>query len=190
MLKHPDYFHLGKILRSHGLTGNLICVFDTDKPESYSKLESVLLERNNSLLPYFVKKVTLKGHEVHLLLEGIDTAEKASVLKGCDIYLPLNKLPKRSKNEFYIHDLLGCNLTDINLGELGTVEDVIETAGQNLLSFNYKGAEILLPFVKEFVINVDIQGKAVSTNIPEGLIDIYTQPSKHQKDDALEEESE
>lgn len=187
MLKHADYFHLGKIVRTHGLTGNMICVFDTDRPEAYLKLESLFLEKNSSFLPYFVKKILLKGPEAHLTLEGIDSAEKAATIKGSDIYLPLSKLPKRGKNEFFIHDLLGCKLVDSLHGELGLVEDIIETAGQDLISFTYKGSEVLLPFVKEFVTDIDMASKIVKTNLPDGLLEIYTSTVKQEKDDAFEE---
>ncbi len=187
MLKHTDYFHLGKIVRTHGLTGNMICVLDTDRPEAYLKLESLFLEKNSSFLPYFVKKMALKGAEAHLTLEGIDSAEKAAVLKGSDIYLPLSKLPKRGKNEFFVHDLLDCKLFDVTHGELGVVEDIIETAGQDLISFTYKGSEVLLPFVKEFVTEIDMPNKTVKTNLPEGLLEIYTSKVKLEKDDAFEE---
>ena len=188
MLKHPDYFQLGRIVRAHGLTGNMICILDTDKPEAYLKLESLFLERNNTLLPYFVKKIILKGPDAHLTLEGIDNAEKATALKGAEIYLPLNKLPKMSKNEFYIHDLLECKLIDSLHGELGVVEDIIETAGQSLISFTYKGSEVLLPFVKDFVTDVDLSSKTVKTTLPDGLLEIYTSTVKEVKDDALEED--
>ncbi|MBC7391030.1 MAG: 16S rRNA processing protein RimM [Opitutaceae bacterium] len=187
MLKHADYFHLGKIVRTHGLTGNMICVLDTDRPEAYLKLESLFLEKNSSFLPYFIKKLILKGPEAHLTLEGIDSAEKAAALKGSDIYLPLSKLPKRGKNEFFIHDLLGCKLVDDLHGEMGLVEDIIETAGQDLISFTYKGAEVLLPFVKEFVTDIDMATKIVKTSLPDGLLEIYTSTIKQEKDDAFEE---
>jgi len=190
MLKHPDYFHLGKIVRTHGLNGNMICVFDTDKPESYLKLESVFLEKGSNFLPYFVKKITLKGPEVHLTLEGIDSSEKAATIKGSEIYLPLSKLPKRSKDEFYIHDLLQCKLIDSVHGELGVIEDIIETAGQDLISFTYKGSEVLLPLVKEFVTNVDLTQNVVHTSLPDGLLEIYTSTAKVERDDAFEEEQD
>ena len=187
MLKHQDYFHLGKIVRTHGLAGNMICVLDTDRPEAYLKLESLFLEKNTSFLPYFVKKLILKGPDAHLTLEGIDNVEKAANLKGSDIYLPLSKLPKRNKNVFFVHDLLGCKLVDVTHGELGIVEDIIDTAGQDLISFTYKGSEVLLPFVKNFLTDINMETKTVQTNLPDGLLEIYTSTVKPEKDDAFEE---
>jgi len=188
MLKHPEHFQLGKIGRTHGLHGDVIAILDTDKPSAYAKLEGFFLEVNHTFLPYFIRKISIRGNEAHISLEGITNVEQATRLKGADIYLPIDKLPKPTKGEFYFHDLLGCRLIDQSLGELGTVEDIIETAGQKLISFHYQEKEVLLPFVKQFVTEIDLDGKTLKTQLPEGLIELYMEETKAEKDDAFEEE--
>src|SRR5689334_3914051 len=101
MFQHPKHFHLGKILRTHGLKGEIICSLDTDVPEAYTKLKGFFLEINGTLLPYFVKTIKINGGEATISLEDVTTSDQAAKLKGADIYLPLDKLPKIAKDEFY-----------------------------------------------------------------------------------------
>lgn len=190
MFHHPKHFQLGKILRSHGLKGELVCSLDTDVPEAYAKLKGFFLEINHTLLPYFVKSIKINGNEALISLEDVTTSEQANRLKGADIYLPLEKLPKIAKDEFYWHDLLGAELIDEELGLLGTIDDVIETSGHNLLSFNYQGKEVLFPFVKEFVKDFDLKTKKVEIKLPEGLLDIYLATAVEKDDDLEGEEVE
>ena len=190
MHKHPNHFNLGRIGRTHGLTGDLICVLDTDKPHAYAKLDAFFLEINNQFLPYFIRKFSIRGSEAYISLEGVTNVEQASRLKGAEIYLPLEKLPKPGKNEFYFHDLIGCTLTDKNHGELGVVEEIIETAGQKLISFTHQGKEVLIPFVKQFVTTIDTENKTLKTELPVGLLELYLEETRAEKDDALEEEEE
>jgi 16S rRNA processing protein RimM len=187
MLKHPNYFQLGRILRTHGLAGDVVCLFETEKPQAYTKLKGFFVESNGMLLPHFIEKISLRGEEALLSLEGIKTSDQAAKLKGAAIYLPIDKLPKLPKDEFFIHDMLGCQLSDVNLGVLGTVEDIVETAGQSLIVFQYQGKEVLLPFVKEFVTDIDLEKKELKTQLPDGLLDIYLEEKKGEQDDALDE---
>jgi 16S rRNA processing protein RimM len=190
MFKYPKHFHLGKIIKTHGLHGDVVCSFDTDNPAAYAKLKSVFLEVHNTLLPFFIKRIKWNGAEAIVSLDDITSADQAGKLKGADIYLPLEKLPKPRKNEFYWHDLLGSELIEKELGPLGKIQDIIETSGHNLLSFEYQGKEVLLPFVKEFVLEVDLESKIVQVQLPDGLLDIYLAETNTEKDDAFEEEKE
>ena len=94
MLKHPHYFQLGRISRTHGLQGELVAILDTDKPNLYSKLDSFFLEINQKLAPHFIQKISIRGSEARILLEGINNVEQAAKFKGVEIFLPLEKLPK------------------------------------------------------------------------------------------------
>lgn len=189
MHKHPKHFQLGRVLRSHGLAGDVVCLLDTDHPEYYAKQKAFFLEINHSLLPYFIKKVNLKGADAIISFEGITTSEQASKLKGSEIYLPLEALRKPSKNEFYLHDVIGCTLIDDQLGELGVIESLIEATGNNLLTLTYQGSEVLVPLVKEFVYDIDIEHKTLKSRLPEGLLELYLE-KKVEKDDAFDEEDE
>lgn len=190
MFKYPKHFHLGKIIKAHGLHGDVSCSFDTDSPRSYAKLKGFFLEINHTLLPYFITSIKLNGDEAIVSLEEVKTVEQANKLKGADIYLPLEQLPKPPKDEFYWHDLLGCEIIDEELGALGTIEEVVETSGHNLLTFKYQNKEVLVPFVKQFIKQVDIKAKKLEVQLPDGLLDIYLAETNAERDDALEEETE
>lgn len=185
MLKHPHYFQLGRISRTHGLQGELVAILDTDKPNLYSKLDSFFLEINQKLAPHFIQKISIRGSEARILLEGINNVEQAAKFKGVEIFLPLEKLPKPNKDEFYFHDLIGCQLVDADRGILGNVEDVMDASAQKLLFFHYQGKEVLLPLVSEFVTEIDTESKILKTSVPDGLLELYMEEPK-QRDKNLE----
>ena len=56
-MQKEDCYFLGKITRKHGLSGNLILKLDTDQPEIYKKLESIFVEINGLLVPFFIEKI-------------------------------------------------------------------------------------------------------------------------------------
>ena len=187
MHKHPNHFQLGKVLRTHGLAGDLVCLFDTEKPEAYAKLKSIFIESGSFLQPFSVRKITFRPNDVLLAIDGYNTPEQAAKFKGADIYLNLEALPKAPKNEFYLHDLVGCTIIDAHHGELGIIESVIETTGQNLLAFTYQGSEVLVPFVDAFVKEINLSEKKLHSELPEGLLELYleTKPVKDDGDDEV-----
>ena len=52
-MRKEDCYYLGKITKTHGFKGNLILHLDTDEPELYENLESVFIERDGMLVPFF-----------------------------------------------------------------------------------------------------------------------------------------
>jgi 16S rRNA processing protein RimM len=66
-------------------------------------------------------------------------------------------------------------MIDQNLGNIGKVADVLEGNEQFLLQFYHQNAECFLPLVDEFVLEVNKETRTVHTQIPDGLLEIYTQ---------------
>ena len=81
----------------------------------------------------------------------------------------LEKLPK---GQYYIRDLIGCVVIDENYGELGQVEDVLTDRPQQLYKIkSEEHGEIYFPWVKEFILNVDIEKKEIETKLPKGILE-------------------
>ena len=72
-----ECFNLGYIAKRIGNHGELAFVLDVDNPGNYQKLETVFVELNNNLVPFFIKKLHLRGNTAVVSIEGIDTIEKA-----------------------------------------------------------------------------------------------------------------
>ena len=166
-------YQLGYVIKPHGLKGDVSIYIDADEPQAYRNLESVLIQQDNQLVPFFITKIKISGDKAILNLEGSTTIEAAQLLKGSALFLPLSALPELSEDQFYFHEIIGFNVEDESLGEIGPVSTVYDAGPQDLLAIEHKGHEVLLPINDETVIKVDKNKKQIMVNIPDGLLDIY-----------------
>jgi 16S rRNA processing protein RimM len=172
-MKIEDCFQLGYIVKPHGIHGALTIYLDTDNPDYYKELESVYVEYQQKLVPFFIDHIKIKDNQATVEFQDIDGIEKASQYKGCTLYLPLDFLPPLGSGQFYYHDIIGFIAKERNLGKLGEVKTIYEANGNDLFSVLYKGKEVLIPIRDEFVIELNKEAREILLELPDGLIDIY-----------------
>jgi 16S rRNA processing protein RimM len=168
-----ECFNLGYISRRVGNKGELAFILDVDDPSRYQKLESVFVELNNSLIPFFIKKIQLRANMATVTIDGIDTIERAEELVKAGLYLPLSSLPQLTGKKFYFHEMAGFTVIDKVHGEIGIIESVLDFPQQAIFQIKKGFKEILIPAKEEFIISIDRADKRLEINAPEGLIDIY-----------------
>lgn len=168
-----ECFNLGYIARKVGNHGELAFVLDVDDPKRYNKLESVFIELNHSLVPFFIKTISIKGTTATVALEGIDSIERAEELVKSSLFLPLSLLPPLKGKKFYLHEIVGYTATDKTFGELGKVTEVLDFPQQVILQIQYGKHQVLIPAKEEFIISIKRDEKIIELDAPAGLIDIY-----------------
>lgn len=166
-------YELGYISKPHGLKGDVSIIIDADYPENYQKLESVFIEQDKQLVPFFIKSIKLSGNKGVLSLEESTSIETAQTLKGGKLYLPLEFLPELEKDQFYFHEIIGYTINDEQAGVLGTVMTIYDAGPQDIIAFEHLGKEILLPINDQTILRVDKAGQILHVSIPDGLLDIY-----------------
>jgi 16S rRNA processing protein RimM len=173
MMVTDDYFRVGTILKPKGLKGELHTYTDFEGLENI-KFGTIFIEITGRLVPYFVSSIKyLQKNAAYLVLEDVDTIEKASLLVKKHIYLPNKLKPKKKKSEFTLFDLVGFTAIDTDEGELGEITEVNEYPQQILATVNYKNCEVLFPLNEEIIKNIDVVKGIVLVDLPEGLLDIY-----------------
>jgi 16S rRNA processing protein RimM len=178
-----DCFNLGYISRRVGNVGELAFVLDVDTPERYKTLKSVFVEINGSLVPFFIKKIALRANTATVTIEGIDTIAKAEELIKSSLYLPLNALPPLKGNKFYFHEIPGYTVIDQTYGNIGVVEKILDFPQQAILQIKKDEHEILIPVKDEFIISIDRNAKQLTVHAPQGLIDIYMNPTDEKEEE-------
>ncbi len=168
-----DCFFLGSIVKKHGYKGQLSAKLDTDEPGKYIKLESVFVEKNKMLVPFFITESRLHKDFLQVKFEEVDDEETAQSLIGCELYLPLSFLPELTGNQFYYHEVKDFTVIDKVKGTIGTVKEVSDHTAQALLVIVNGTKEILLPITDEILVKVDRANTTLEVNAPEGLIDLY-----------------
>lgn len=166
-------YELGYISKPHGLNGDVSIIIDADIPENYKKLESVFIEIDKQLVPFFIKKIKLSGNKAILSLEESTHIDFAKKLKGAKLFLPLEFLPELEDDQFYFHELIGYSVEDSQLGAIGIITTIYDAGPQDLLAVDHKGKEVLIPINDETLIEVDKTNSIIQVSIPDGLLDIY-----------------
>ncbi len=173
-MRKEGCFYLGKIAKKFSFKGEVLIYLDTDQPELYENMESVFVEFNNNLVPFFIQSSSLhKSDFLRVQFEDVDNEEEADKLLGCSIYLPLSMLPKLSGNKFYFHEVIGFEIEDKRLGVFGKIVSINDTSAQPLFEVLNGNVEILVPMIDQFLVKIDRENKKVIMDLPEGLVEMY-----------------
>lgn len=177
-MRKEDCYLLGKITRRHGLAGNVILKLDTDQPELYNKLESIFVEINGLLVPFFIAKTSWsKNDALNIAFKNSSEALVDQSL-GKNVYLPLASLPKLSGKQFYYHEIIGFDILDENGKECGVIRSVNDQTAQNYFVTNLDGKEVVIPIIKDWILEVNREERFIKMQLPEGLIDVFLVSSK------------
>jgi len=174
-MKKADCYHLGYVAKLHGFKGEVSFFLDVTDPNEYTKLDSVFIDINEQLTPFFVQSFQLKPRGFAAVkLEGVDSENDAKVLMRKNLYLPLTELPELTGIQFYDHEVVGFEVIDATFGPVGILETIVDLPVNPLIQIkNSNGKEVLIPFVKNLVQEVDRKNRILKVKAPDGLIAIY-----------------
>ncbi|RLD27561.1 MAG: 16S rRNA processing protein RimM [Bacteroidetes bacterium] len=171
-MEKEQCYDLGFVSKTQGYKGTLILHLEVDFPESYSNLESVYVQKNNKLIPFFIKDITIlhKGF-ARVNFEDINNEEDARALIKCKLYLPIETLPELDADQFYYHEIIGFAVIDNALGEIGTVVEHIDIPGNPQLVVLHQEKEVFIPISDTFYRGINKIKKEIFVTLPEGLIE-------------------
>ncbi|WP_422361361.1 ribosome maturation factor RimM [Reichenbachiella sp.] len=167
-----DCYQIGHVIKTHGLKGEVQLFFDVDNPLEYQEMESMLVQQNDSLIPFFIEHLQINPSKTIAKFEEVDDIEQAKSLVSCRLFLPLDVLPELKDGDYYLHQLVGMKLHDRGK-YIGEVKELFEIGPQELISVIHQDKEILIPVKDEILKKVDLEENRIDAEIPEGLIDIY-----------------
>jgi 16S rRNA processing protein RimM len=173
-MNKADCFHLGYVAKLHGFKGEVSLFLDVTNPSDYEKIESVFIDINDQLTPFFIESFKLKNHPFAAVkFEGIDSEKDAKVIERKNLYLSTKYLPELSGTDFYDHEVVGFKVIDQNFGEVGVLESIIDLSINPLIQVLNGDKEVLIPMIKNIITKVDRENKELHLVAPEGLIDLY-----------------
>ncbi len=163
---------VARVLRSQGQEGELRVRFFYITPADCRGLKTVLVGREGDFKEYAVESLTPRGKYFDLKLVGVDSLSQADRLAGLEIGVLEEALSERQKGEFFIFELIGCTVSDIRGMTVGRVRDVLSAGSGDLLIVDSDGAEILIPFHESICVEVDVPGRWIRIDPPDGLLDV------------------
>jgi 16S rRNA processing protein RimM len=167
---------VGRIVKPHGVRGELVVDLRTDSPEERFGAGSVLgVRRRGANRPETLTVTAARPHSGRLLMqaEGVDGREAAEALRGALLTVRTDELEATDDpDEFHDHELEGLRVVRVTGADVGTVDEVVHTPGAELLVVRTEsGRELLVPFVSEIVPEVDLGSGRLVVDPPEGLLD-------------------
>jgi len=185
-MDREGYFLLGRITKAHGLKGAVQVMLEASNPDDYLDLESIFVEHKQRLVPFFIEEFSLQGQNRGIIkFEDVDNIDQAKNYMASNLYIKEDEVSEEDLDAQESMEVIGFKIIDENLGELGVVSDYYEKVGQDLLAFEYKGQEVLIPIDESIILEIDPDTQTVRTALPEGLLDIYLSPQI--KDDGDED---
>ncbi len=141
-------------------------------------MESVFIELNEELVPFFIEHIQVKEQKAIVKLEDINSADQARELTGTELYLPLDNLPSLSGTKFYFHEIIGFTVEDKMYGSIGTIKEILDLPGQPVARVDYNRQELLMPLTDPFILEVNRENRLFRVDLPEGLVELYLPEKK------------
>ncbi len=160
----------GKITGFFGLKGYMKVQPASSDPERLASLDEVRVGVNESAaVAMAVEDVILRQGAVLVKLQGVDDRTAAERLRNAYLFVEEQKVPAPPDGEYFVHDIVGCEVRDTEGALIGTIEDVQKYPAQDLWTIRSGEGTFLLPAVKEFVKKVDLKKRTVTVRMMEGL---------------------
>ncbi len=167
---------VGRVVRAHGITGELVVEVRTDDPDTRFAPGARLRARpkNGPERTYVIDSAREHSGRLLVRLDGVADRNAADALRGNIFLVDTEDLPPiDDPDEFYDHQLEGLRVVTTDGRLVGNISEVLHTGAGELLSVTSEaGAEILVPFVSAIVTEVSLENQTVEIDPPEGLLEL------------------
>ena len=167
-----DYLQVGVITKAHGVRGE-VCVFPTtDDPKRFKKLKTVLLESKKERRQMQITSVKFLKNLVILKFEGIDDRDKAETYRQAELFVTREQAVPLGEDEWFIADMYGLAVMTDEGEDLGVLDDVLQTGANDVYIVKTPdGGEILIPALKQCILDVDTDARTMTVHLLPGLRD-------------------
>ena len=171
-MRRPElrYLAIGRVIRAHGLRGEVSVTVLTDFPERFETTAWVYLGNEFEATPYRLQSFRWHKQNVLLTLEGVTNRTQAELLRGQLVQVPLEEAMPLLDGSYYLYQLIGLKVEDTSGKFLGVIKDVLETGANDVYIVEHEGQELLLPAIPDVVKRVDIAQGIMVVHLMDGLI--------------------
>jgi len=172
MIAPDDRITIGRIIRPHGLKGEVVVEVLTDFPERFSEGLRVRLS-GGAREAREVRIVAVRPHQgrVLLTLEGTSDVSTAETLRGAELSVSAADVAPRPEGYVYHWEIEGASVVDAAGRPLGRVAELADAGGRPLLVVETSRGPRDVPFARPIVVSVDVAGKRIVLDPPPGLLD-------------------
>jgi len=164
---------IGFIRKTHGVHGELVLEFETRFEESAADASRFLIEQDGLLVPFFLEEEGFRfktANTAIVKLMDVETEKYAKRLVSCPVFLFSGEIIDEDEETLHSY-LLNFEVEDTQLGKIGTIRHVDDYSGNIVLTVEYQGNEVLIPFSEDLLVSIDHDQKILVMNLPDGLMD-------------------
>jgi len=166
----PSYLTVGRVVRPHGVRGELRAEILTDSPERLPQLPRVYLGRRQT--PYKVQSVRLHKGLMLLQLEGVADRDAAETLRGALVQIAVQDALPLDEGEYYEYQVVGIEVETEEGEPLGEIVEVLNLPEANdVFVVAGERGEVLLPATQEVVVDLDLEARRLVVHLLPGLLD-------------------
>ena len=165
-------FQVGIISSTHGVRGEVKVFPTTDDMKRFKKLKEVLLDTGKETLTLEIEGVKFFKQFVILKFKGYDNIDDIVKYRGKSLFVPRENAVKLQKDEYFIADLIGLKVVNEDGSFTGVLKDVMETGANDVyIVESQDGKEVLIPAIKDCILQVDFEKEQVLVHLLDGLLD-------------------
>lgn len=164
---------VGHVVRPHGVQGEVVVSAESEVPGRFAAGAELLVRAPRLGEARTLRIESVRPHQGRLLIcfAGIDDRDLAEELRGAKLEVPESTVPEPPEGTWYHYQLVGCRCHDRRLGDLGEVTAVAEDGGGLLLVVDDGERRVPVPFVAAMIEEVDVAGRRIAVDLPEGLLE-------------------
>ena len=167
-----DFFQVGINTSTHGIGGEVKVYPTTDDPKRFRRLKEVILDTGKERMPLEIQSVKFFKQFVILKFKALDNINEVERYRKCSLLVPRENAVRLNRDEYFIADLEGLQVRDEDGTPIGVLNSVLETGANDVYVIRLSdGRELLLPAIKQCVLEVDIEAGFIRIHILEGLLD-------------------
>lgn len=167
-----EYLQVGVIASTHGIRGEVKVFPTTDDAKRFQNCKQLLLDTGKERMELEVEGIKYFKQFVILKFKGIDSINDVECYKGKSLLVTRENAVKLRKGEYFIADLIGLIVCNEAGEKIGVLEDVLQTGANDVYNIRLSdGRELLLPAIRECVLEVDVENRWMKIHIMEGLLD-------------------
>ncbi len=170
-----NLIHCGRVLKPHGLKGELCTIWFTDSPLLLSGLPRLYLRLAGSRPKAFnVLSWREHGGKYLVFLDSISGRDLAEKWQGAEILVSSRHVPKLESHQSYFFQLISSRVFLTGDVYLGVLENIFDYKGNEVWRIlTSQGAEVLFPVHQGFIQSVDTDNRIIVIEPPDGLLEIY-----------------